>query len=84
MSKLQAYCGEPQYAEFEREILRERVIAGLAQARKQGKPLGRPQSAARKLEEIRQLASEGLSKSEIARQLQIGRTSVRRLLGTAV
>jgi putative DNA-invertase from lambdoid prophage Rac len=71
------------FAEFEREILRERVIAGLAQARKQGKRLGRPQSAARKLEEIRQLASEGISKSEIARQLQIGRTSVRRLLSAA-
>ena len=68
------------FAEFEREILRERVIAGLAQARKQGKRLGRPRSAARKEEEIRQLAADGLSKSEIARRLRIGRTSVRRIL----
>ena len=30
------------FAEFEREILRDRVKAGIAQARKQGKPHGRP------------------------------------------
>jgi len=29
------------FAEFEREILRERVHAGLTHARQQGKPLGR-------------------------------------------
>ncbi len=33
------------FAEFEREVLRERVRAGIAQARKQGKPHGRPRSA---------------------------------------
>src|SRR5215467_8967710 len=32
------------FAEFEREILRERVRAGLAHARQQGKSLGRPPS----------------------------------------
>ena len=32
------------FAEFEREILRERVCAGLAHARQQGKRLGRPPS----------------------------------------
>ena len=35
------------FAEFEREILRERVRAGIAQARKQGRPHGRPRTAAR-------------------------------------
>lgn len=34
------------FAEFEREILRERTRAGLAQARQNGKQLGRPASAA--------------------------------------
>jgi DNA invertase Pin-like site-specific DNA recombinase len=33
------------FAEFEREILRERVWAGIAHARQQGKPHGRPPSA---------------------------------------
>lgn len=30
------------FAELEREIIKERIYAGLARARKQGKPLGRP------------------------------------------
>jgi putative DNA-invertase from lambdoid prophage Rac len=68
------------FAEFEREILRERVRAGLDHARQQGKRLGRPPSAAHKAIEVRKLHRQGISKSEIARQLQIGRTSVRRLL----
>ena len=68
------------FAEFEREILRERVCAGLAHARQQGKRLGRPPSAAFKAVEARKLHRQGISKSEIARQLQISRTSVRRLL----
>ena len=34
------------FAEFEREILRERVRAGLAHARQNGKRLGRPRTAA--------------------------------------
>ena len=68
------------FAEFEREILRERVQAGLAQARKQGRVLGRPRSAAHKQAQVRELFESGASKSEIARRLAIGRTSVRRLL----
>ena len=70
------------FAEFEREILRERTRAGLEQARQNGKRLGRPETAARHAAEIRKLHQAGISKSEIARQLQIGRTSVRRILGT--
>jgi putative DNA-invertase from lambdoid prophage Rac len=70
------------FAEFEREILRERTLAGLAQARQNGKRLGRPETAARHAAEIRKLHRAGISKSEIARHLQIGRTSVRRILGT--
>jgi len=68
------------FAEFEREILRERVCAGLAHARQQGRRLGRPPSVVHKAVEARKLHQQGNSKSEIARQLEIGRTSVRRLL----
>ena len=68
------------FAEFEREILRERVRAGLAQARQNGQRLGRPATAALHSGEVRKLHRAGLSKSEIARRLQIGRTSVRRIL----
>src|SRR4249920_1556042 len=68
------------FAEFEREILRERVRAGLAHARQNGKKLGRPATAALHAGRVRKLHREGISKAEIARRLRIGRTSVRRIL----
>ena len=68
------------FAEFEREILRERVRAGLAHARQNGQRLGRPLTAALHADQVRKLQRAGISKSEIARRLQIGRTSVRRIL----
>jgi DNA invertase Pin-like site-specific DNA recombinase len=70
------------FAEFEREILRERVRAGLDHARHNGQRLGRPATAAQHAEEVRKLHRAGVSKAEIARRLQIGRTSVRRILAT--
>jgi DNA invertase Pin-like site-specific DNA recombinase len=69
------------FAEVERKILRERTRAGLAHTRQNGKRLGRPATAAAQTTEIRKLHRAGISKSEIARRLQIGRTSVRRILG---
>jgi DNA invertase Pin-like site-specific DNA recombinase len=68
------------FAEFEREILRERVRAGLAHARQNGQRLGRPLTAALHVDQVRKLYRTGRSKSEIARRLNIGRTSVRRIL----
>ena len=68
------------FAEFEREILRERVKAGIAQARKEGRAHGRPPTASRKAEEIFEHKAKGVSHSEIARRLGISRTSVRRIL----
>jgi len=70
------------FAAFEREVLQERTRAGMAHARQNGKRLGRPATAAAHNAEIRKLHRAGVSKSEIARRLQIGRTSVRRILGT--
>lgn len=68
------------FAEFEREILRERVKAGIAHARQEGKAHGRPNSTSKYETKIKQLFNEGETKSEIARQLNIGRTSVGRIL----
>ena len=68
------------FAQFEREILRERVRASLAHARQNGKRLGRPQTAALQTSQVRKLYRAGISKSEISRRLEIGRTSVRRIL----
>jgi putative DNA-invertase from lambdoid prophage Rac len=69
------------FAQFEREILRERTRAGLAHARQSGKRLGRPLTAGLQAEQVRKLHRAGVSKSEIARRLRIGRTSVRRIIG---
>src|ERR671939_2243873 len=60
------------FAQFEREILRERVKAGIAQARRRGKPHGRPPSVAHRVPAVQQLAAAGLSQSAIARRLGIG------------
>jgi len=68
------------FAEFEREILRDRVRAGIAHARHNGKRLGRPMTAGLQAAEIRKLYGEGVTKAEIARRLRVGRTSVRRIL----
>ena len=67
-------------AAFEREILGERVRADLAHARQNGKRLGQPVTAALHAGPVRKLFRSGVSKAEIARRLQIGRTSVRRIL----
>jgi len=52
------------FAEFEREILRERTRAGLAQARLNGKRLGRPETAAVHADQVRKLYCAAISKSE--------------------
>src|SRR6266852_6098215 len=72
------------FAEFERDILRERVKAGIAQARREGRPHGRPPTVARYSSRIRALAKKGLNKSAISRRLRISRTSVRRFLARPV
>jgi DNA invertase Pin-like site-specific DNA recombinase len=47
------------FAEFEREILRERVRAGLAHARQNGQRLGRPLTAALHADKVRKLYHAG-------------------------
>jgi DNA invertase Pin-like site-specific DNA recombinase len=69
------------FAAFEQDILRERVRAGLDHARQSSTRLGRPATAAIKAAEVRKLFRKGITKSEISRRLEIGRTSVRRILG---
>ena len=68
------------FAEFERDILRDRVKAGIVQARKDGKPHGRPMTAGKLVPEMKPLRKDGISKRGIAKQLGVSRTSVIRLL----
>jgi len=68
------------FAEFERDILRDRVKAGIAQARKEGRPHGRPATVTQHAQEISSLFASGTSKRQIASKFGISRSSVRRML----
>jgi DNA invertase Pin-like site-specific DNA recombinase len=68
------------FAEFERDLIRERIKAGITDARKRGKAHGRPRATANDAAQIRTLAQQGLSQAAIARRLGLWRTSVRRVL----
>ena len=59
------------FAEFERDILWDRVKAGIDQARKDGKPHGRPMTAGKLVGEMKQLRQDGLSKRAIAKRLGV-------------
>ncbi|HEV8329337.1 MAG TPA: recombinase family protein [Nitrospiraceae bacterium] len=66
-------------AQLERDIIRERVKAGLDRARSRGVRLGRPVASA-KPNEVLALHREGLSLPDIARQLHCSRSTVKRRL----
>lgn len=71
------------FSEFEREIIRERVNAGLARAKAQGKKLGRPRGDdAKRLVAIRKLRKQGMGINKVARELGIGVSVVQRLVGS--
>ncbi len=63
-------------AKQERVRLSERVVAGLAKARTQGRVGGRPTLDSKKIEKIRLLKSEGMSILAISKKLNISRGSV--------
>ncbi len=66
-------------AQLERDIIAERVKAGLRRARENGKKLGRPRAEVPK-GEIYRLHSHGLSLRKIATQLNISKSTVARYL----
>lgn len=67
------------FAELEREIIRERVKAGLANARRRGKRLGRPRAMVN-VATVRQMACTGLSARSIAKKIGVSDFTVRRIL----
>jgi len=67
------------FAEFEREMIRERVVAGVSRARAAGKHLGRPRIDQRKVAAIRAMRSKGASVRKIAAELGVGIGTVHRL-----
>lgn len=87
------------FAEFEREMIRERVTAGLLRAKRNGtksqleaqkrgdpdggKAIGRPRVGAGVEARIRALAVEGVGKVRIAREMKCGVSTVQRVLAEA-
>ena len=69
-------------AQLERDIIRERVKAGLERARARGVRLGRPTTDAEP-DHVMALRAQGLSIGEIARRLRCSRSTVRRRMGGA-
>ena len=71
------------FAEFERSVIVERIHAGLARARAQGKHMGRPSTLTPATQDqIRRLAAEGMGKVKIGRTLRCGTATVQRVLAT--
>ncbi len=67
-------------AEYEREMIRERVVAGLRKAKASGKRIGRPRVVLNGFR-IEQLRREGLSWREIARKMDVSKSTVYRYRG---
>ncbi len=66
-------------AQLERDIIAERVKAGLRRAKERGKRIGRPKISVDE-GEIRRLLAEGLSLREIAQQVGISHTKVAQII----
>jgi len=75
------------FAEFERELIRERVLAGMTRAKergtKSGQPIGRPGLPEEKREEIIRLKGRGLSFRETARAAGVALATVQKVLKEA-
>ena len=65
-------------AEFEKDIIRERVRAGLENARQKGKRLGRPEISNDVLQKARVLRKQGLSFRRIEKNLGVGEGTIRK------
>ena len=77
-------CGV--FAEFEREMIRERVKAGLDRTRAKGTKLGRPTIAPMKVRKVKQLKQDNpdLSVRKIAKTMQLSPTSVQNIISAQI
>lgn len=66
-------------AEFEREIIRERVVCGLERAKSEGVRLGRPRVGFDVNEAVR-LKKDGRSWNQLAKQLGVSSATLRRMV----
>ena len=69
------------FAELEREIIRERVKAGLANAKRRGRKVGRPRAIVN-VGKVREMAAKGLSARAIAKAIGVSDYTVRGILSS--
>ena len=67
------------FAEFEREMIRDRVNAGLSRAKAKGKRLGRPSLPDATADKVRELRASGMGILKVASTLGIGVSAVQRI-----
>ena len=71
-------------AEFERDIIRDRVRSGLRAAKARGVRLGRPETLMQHLPRVRVLLNAGKNISQIARELALPYSSAHKVVTAAV
>ena len=63
------------FAEFERAIIRERVIAGMEKAKARGTKIGRPKIPPFTIGRVIELKKQGLSYKQIIQKLKISKSA---------
>jgi DNA invertase Pin-like site-specific DNA recombinase len=66
-------------AEFERDLIRERILAGMARARAEGRQIGRARISAKIEARIRRELQKGHGMLRVARMLKVGTGTVQRI-----
>jgi len=72
------------FAEFERDIIKERTRAGLDAAKKKGRKGGRPPLSEKQKRQIKALYQEDEKVTDIAKEYGIGRSTVYKVLNEEV
>ena len=71
------------FAEFERGMIRERVLAGQARGKSQGKHIGRPSNLNDGMvHSIKYMREQGVGIRKIAKDLKVGVSTVYKVIGT--
>ncbi|MBK9096714.1 MAG: recombinase family protein [bacterium] len=68
------------FAEFERAIIRERVIAGMEKAKSKGTRIGRPKIPPFTIEKVLEMIKQGKNYKEIIKKLKISKSAYYKIL----
>ena len=68
------------FAEFERAIIRERVIAGTEKAKSRGVRIGRPKIPPFTIEKVLKMREQGINYKETIKKLKISKSAYYKIL----